>query len=118
RDLTGLVETVSRYEPVVLNVRDAEVEADARARLRAAGADLARVEFHRVPLNDAWFRDNGPLFVREADGRVAMTDWRSNAWEARTPPGTRTTGRRWRWPAGSACAATPSTPSWRAARSS
>src|SRR5690606_2507214 len=42
--------------------------------------------FHRVPLNDVWFRDNGPLFVREADGRVAMTDWRFNAWGGKYAP--------------------------------
>jgi len=86
REFARLVATVSRYEPVVLNVRDDEAETDARARLAAAGADLSRVELHRVPLNDVWFRDNGPLFVREADGRVALTDWRFNAWGGKYAP--------------------------------
>ena len=86
REFAKLVATLSRYEPVVLNVRDDEAEADARARLAAEGADSARVEFHRVPLNDVWFRDNGPLFVREEDGRVALTDWRFNAWGGKYAP--------------------------------
>jgi agmatine deiminase len=65
---------------VVVNVTDEEAEDDARRRLAAAGADLARVRFHRVPLDDAWFRDNGPTFVVDGYARVAATDWRFNAW--------------------------------------
>jgi len=85
-DFTGLVSTVSRYEPVVLNVRDEDTEADARARLGAADADLRQIRFHRVPLNDVWFRDNGPLFVHEDDGSVALTDWGFNAWGGKYAP--------------------------------
>lgn len=79
-EFAAMVATVARVEPVVVNVADGEAEADARARLDAAGADPARVRFHRVPLDDAWFRDNGPTFVVDAGGRVALTDWRFNAW--------------------------------------
>lgn len=79
-EFTGLVATLARFEPVVVNVTDEEAEADARQRLAAAGADLARVRFHRVPLDDAWFRDNGPTFVVDGYARVALTDWRFNAW--------------------------------------
>ena len=86
RDFAGLVATISRYEPVVLNVRDEGTEADARSRLGAADADMTRVRFHRVPLNDVWFRDNGPLFVREDDGSVALTDWGFNAWGGKYAP--------------------------------
>ncbi|HEX7001349.1 MAG TPA: agmatine deiminase family protein [Trueperaceae bacterium] len=86
RDFAGLVATISRYEPVFLNVRDDDTERDARKRLTAADADMGRVRFHRVPLNDVWFRDNGPLFVREADGSVALTDWRFNAWGGKYAP--------------------------------
>lgn len=86
RDFAGLVATVSRYEHVVLNVRDEDTEADARTRLTAADADMGRVRFHRVPLNDVWFRDNGPLFVREDDGSVALTDWGFNAWGGKYAP--------------------------------
>ena len=70
-----LIRTIAGYEPVHLLVRDDESDADARTRL--AGAD---VTFHRVPLDDVWVRDNGPIFVRRPDGAVALTDWRFNAW--------------------------------------
>jgi agmatine deiminase len=79
-EFCDLVTTLARFEPVVVNVSDAEAEADARARLTAAGADLARIRFHPVPLDDAWFRDNGPIFLQNAQGQVALSDWRFNAW--------------------------------------
>jgi agmatine deiminase len=79
-EFTVLVATLARFEDVVVNVQDDEAEADARRRLQAAGADAARIRFHRVPLDDAWFRDNGPTFVVDGYGQVALTDWRFNAW--------------------------------------
>ena len=79
-EFTTFVATLTRFEPVVVNVADEEAEADARRRLDEAGADAARVRTHRVPLDDAWFRDNGPIFLVDGYGRVSLTDWRFNAW--------------------------------------
>ncbi len=85
-EFAALVKAVARYEPVVLNVRDEDTERDAKGRLEAFGAPLANVTFHRVPLNDVWFRDNGPLFVRNQNGQVALTDWDFNAWGEKYSP--------------------------------
>jgi agmatine deiminase len=85
-DMAGLVALIARYEPVVVNVRDDEAEADARRRLQALGAPFGRIAFHHVPLNDAWFRDNGPIFVTDGSGHVALTDWRFNAWGRKYAP--------------------------------
>lgn len=79
-EFAQLVSAIARFEEVYLNVRDDEAERDARARLSRCEAPLARIHFHRVPLDDIWFRDNGPIFVRNAQGEVALTDWRFNAW--------------------------------------
>jgi len=79
-EFTELVRTLARFEKVVVNVADDEAERDARARLAAAGVNLPQVRFHRVPLDDAWFRDNGPIFLQNASGQVALSDWRFNAW--------------------------------------
>lgn len=74
-EMAALLGTVARFEPVRLLVRDAEAEDDARRRL--AGADVG---FLRVPLDDAWLRDNGPIFVRDGSGRVSLVHWAFNAW--------------------------------------
>lgn len=73
-EFAGLVRTIARFEPVQLLVRDSESEHDARARL--AGAD---VTCHRLPLDDVWLRDNGPIFVRRG-GDLAFVNWRFNSW--------------------------------------
>lgn len=85
-EFAALVATVARFEPVVLNVRDDEAEEDARRRLETANAPLDNLKFHRVPLNDVWFRDNGPLFVKNGAGQVALTDWDFNAWGEKYSP--------------------------------
>ena len=84
-EFAALVATIARYEPVVLNVRDEDTERDAKRRLEALDG-LANITFHRVPLNDVWFRDNGPLFVTNQDGQVALTDWVFNAWGEKYSP--------------------------------
>lgn len=96
REFAAMVAHIARYEPVVLNVRDDEVERDARRRIEeiaeAAPEDdpmrdaLERITFHRIPLNDVWFRDNGPIFIRDAQGRLALTDWTFNAWGGKYAP--------------------------------
>lgn len=84
-EFAELVRAVARFEPVFLNVTDEATEKDARARLEALGV-TTNVTFHRVALNDVWFRDNGPLFVRDGAGRVALTDWGFNAWGKKYAP--------------------------------
>ncbi len=79
-EFAAMVDVLTRYEPVIVNVADEEAEHDAGRRLRDAGADLTQVRYHRVPLDDAWFRDNGPIFVVSGAGQVALTDWHFNAW--------------------------------------
>lgn len=76
-EYAALVKTIARFERVELFVRDEESERDARARIGEAN-----VRYHRVPLDDSWLRDSGPLFVTrgDKDPEVALVDWRFNAW--------------------------------------
>lgn len=79
-EFAGLVRTVARFEPVHLLVRDEESGGDARRRLTGADVTPFPITLHRVPLDDVWIRDNGPIFVRDAEGRVSLVNWRFNAW--------------------------------------
>ena len=76
-EYAALARTIARFERVEMLVRDEESERDARARL-----DGANVRFHRVPLDDSWLRDSGPLFLTrgEKEREVALVNWRFNAW--------------------------------------
>jgi agmatine deiminase len=45
-----------------------------------------RISLLTVPHNDAWLRDNGPTFVRDAGGRLAGINWKFNAWGGKYAP--------------------------------
>lgn len=72
RDVAGLAEVVSRYEPVVMLACEAHVE-EVR---HACGP---RVEVLAVPVDDLWVRDTGPTFVVTAAG-LAGVDTNFNGW--------------------------------------
>jgi agmatine deiminase len=75
-----IVRLLSERERVHILVNDAKAEARARGILRRAGAHLDQVSFHPWQTNRIWTRDSGPIFVRNNEGQVAVTNWRFNAW--------------------------------------
>ena len=86
RAFAHFVAVLARYEPVHLLVTDESMEDAARRGLAAAGLEAeARVSFHRVPTNDAWLRDTGPIFVKRGDD-LAMVEFRFDAWGGKYPP--------------------------------
>jgi agmatine deiminase len=74
------VRLLAERERVHILVEDAAAERRAQGILKRAGAALEQVEFHRWPTDRVWTRDSGPIFVRDAKGQVAITNWRFNAW--------------------------------------
>jgi agmatine deiminase len=75
-----IVRLLAERERVHLLVDDAKVERRVLGILERAGANLDRVSFHQWPTNRSWTRDSGPIFVRNHEGKVAVTNWRFNAW--------------------------------------
>ena len=75
-----IVRLLAARERVHILVEDAKAQRRARGILERAGANLDRVSFHLWPTNRSWTRDSGPIFVRNAEGRVGITNWRFNAW--------------------------------------
>jgi agmatine deiminase len=74
-----IVRLLAGHERVHILVEDAAAEKRARGILKRAGA-AEQVEFHQWPTDRVWTRDSGPIFVRDAQGKVAITNWRFNAW--------------------------------------
>lgn len=73
-----LVKTISEFEPVTVLV-DPNDEADARTRC----GDHADIMV--LPVDATWIRDNGPIFVRDADKQVAAVHFEFNGWGGRVP---------------------------------
>jgi agmatine deiminase len=67
-------------EFVHLLVNDRAHEKQARRILTKVGVDFTRVRFFHIKTDRVWTRDSGPIFVTNRAGKLAMTDWRFNAW--------------------------------------
>jgi agmatine deiminase len=74
-----VVRRLSQVERVRILIREEQVER-ARRVLRKAGANLPAVEFFSASTDRSWTRDYCPIFVKNAGGGVAATDWRFNGW--------------------------------------
>jgi agmatine deiminase len=61
-------------------VQGAAQEQRAAGILKRAGAAMERVSFHLWPTNRVWLRDSGPIFLKNEEGDLAITDWKFNAW--------------------------------------
>jgi agmatine deiminase len=75
-----IVRLQAAHERVHILVEDAKAEARVQSILARAGANLERVSLHPWPTNRSWTRDSGPIFVRNSEGRVGLTNWHFNAW--------------------------------------
>ncbi|MGA9462617.1 MAG: agmatine deiminase family protein [Terracidiphilus sp.] len=75
-----IIRLLGAHERVHLLVRDPKEQQRAKGILKRAGANLDQVSFHVWPTNRVWTRDSGPIFVRNADGQAAITNWHFNAW--------------------------------------
>ncbi|MEW6270588.1 MAG: agmatine deiminase family protein [Thermodesulfobacteriota bacterium] len=74
-------------ERVEILVGDAVREEQVRVLLLDGGVPLERVGLHRIPTDDSWIRDHGPIFVvGRRPGELAALDWGYNAWGGKYPP--------------------------------
>jgi len=75
-----IVRLIAERERVHLIVEDAATERRVISMLERGCARVNQVIFHRWPTDRGWTRDSGPIFVRDAAGKVAITHWRFNGW--------------------------------------
>jgi agmatine deiminase len=70
---------IQQFEPVIM-LAPPDVIKSAR---RLLGDEI---EIQSTELDDAWIRDNGPVFVKGRDGRMAAVKFQFNGWGGRYPP--------------------------------
>ena len=75
-----IVRHLSCCEDIHILVHNEAVEKRARNILLRAGANLARLHFHHWLTDRVWLRDSGPIFIKNPEGNLAITNWRFNAW--------------------------------------
>jgi agmatine deiminase len=80
-----IVRLLAERERVHLIVEDAATERRVASMLERSSANLDAVTFHRWPTDRGWTRDSGPIFIRKdgvrnAAGKIGLTNWRFNGW--------------------------------------
>jgi len=75
-----IVKEIHTGEEVNLFVRNEETKQKAAAMFKEAGIDLNRVHFYVFDYADVWFRDYGPVFVKNPRHQLAMLHWNFNSW--------------------------------------
>ncbi|MCP4283075.1 MAG: agmatine deiminase family protein [Gammaproteobacteria bacterium] len=81
----NMVEALHEHETVHLIVSDERQRDHIGDQLVYHNIGLKNVDFHIIPTNDVWARDNGPIFVVNDAGETAITDWSFNGWGGRFP---------------------------------
>lgn len=81
----NMVEALHDHENVHLIVSGERQRDHVADQLVYHNIGLNNVDFYIIPTNDVWARDNGPIFVANDEGEVAITDWIFNGWGDRFP---------------------------------
>jgi agmatine deiminase len=85
--LVAMVDALATSEKVCINVCDEAHESEVRGYLANAKVPDEPVSFFRIPTNEPWCRDHGPIFLtRKEEPRLAVVDWDYNAWGWKYPP--------------------------------
>lgn len=76
-----IIAVISRFEKIILIAPEHE---SVKACLLNAGADLQKITFAHLPVNDTWARDFGPITVFE-DNTPLLLDFGFNGWGLKFP---------------------------------
>jgi agmatine deiminase len=75
-----IVKEIHQGEHVNLFVLNEETKQNATKLFKQANIDLSKVSFFIFDYADVWFRDYGPIFVKNPKHELAMLHWNFNSW--------------------------------------
>ena len=75
----ALVAGITRFQPALVLVADANVRGRAEGLLAGQGADASRIRYLQVPYDDTWLRDSGPITLAN-DRKFTLNDFRFTGW--------------------------------------
>ena len=75
-----LINAIAPYAKVNLLVPNDSVFAFVRHQLPDSLTNTLRLEVIKIPYQEFWARDMGPLFTMKADGSLQIADFNFNAW--------------------------------------
>lgn len=75
-----MTKTLVQSEKVFLVAYDETEKTRITALLTAANIPLTNINFKIYKTDDFWARDNGPIYVKDKDGKLVIEDWGFNGW--------------------------------------
>ena len=81
---SAIIAEISGDQLVIVVCHDQALCSGVRRQMQNAGADLTRITLAKVPNNDVWIRDYGPLSVSD-NGITRLLDFRFNGWGGKYP---------------------------------
>ena len=81
----SMVEILKNQGIVHICALDEKLRDHIEYQLRFYGIGLDNIQFHIIPSNDLWIRDNGPTFVVDQGKKLAVVKWKFNGWGNRYP---------------------------------
>jgi agmatine deiminase len=74
-----LIGVLQKYEPIVIVYSYPELKQNAIDVLTQKGISLTNIRFEKISNDNAWMRDNGPVYAVGC-GAQWIQDWKFNAW--------------------------------------
>jgi agmatine deiminase len=81
----AMTKALVQSEKVHIIAYNAAEKTRITALLTNANIALTLIDFKLFPTNDVWVRDNGPIYVKDATGKLYIQDWGFNGWGKKTP---------------------------------
>lgn len=79
----GMTKALANHEIVHIIAKNERHQEHIAYLLNYHGIGPESVDLRVIPTDDIWIRDNGPIFVVNDKGDLAVTDWNFNGWGGR-----------------------------------
>lgn len=83
-NFAGIIRTLQKYEQVNLAVESTSAQQQAARFLQQQGVPLNNIQFHIMPYDWSWMRDNGAIWIEKTDANGVKTqvvqDWGFDGW--------------------------------------
>lgn len=76
----AITKALIQSEQVNLVVYDEEEKERIISLLEKNNVAKLKIKFFEFQTNDFWARDNGPIYVKDENGKIVIQDWGFNAW--------------------------------------
>ncbi len=81
----AMTEVISRGENVHIIAYNETEKRHIDSVLKKSKTDMGKIDYFIFPTDDTWIRDNGPIFVRDSNDSLVISNWNFNGWGEKCP---------------------------------